>query len=266
MNRVSRSIIFPLSYSLGLRIVSDASNVSSRAESAKRGICFFFLLCAALLGASVSALFFSTPARAQQTTPAAPVIVQPGAPGQPTRTLPPSTKGTLPPLSPADVEFMQGMIMHHSQAVEMTALIPSHTDNKDLRLLGAKISSSQSDEIKFMQRWLEARGEPLTMPMPDMSGMDMSHQSMPLMPGMLSPQQMDALRKAKGLEFDRLFLAGMIQHHNGALIMVKDLFNTAGAGQDATLFDFATDVDSGQRAEIRIMQSMLQKESSEEKR
>ncbi len=266
MNRVSRSIIFPLSYSLGLRIVSDASNVSSRAESAKRGICFFFLLCAALLGASVSALFFSTPARAQQTTPAAPVIVQPGAPGQPTRTLPPSTKGTLPPLSTADVEFMQGMIMHHSQAVEMTALIPSHTDNKDLRLLGAKISSSQSDEIKFMQRWLEARGEPLTMPMPDMSGMDMSHQSMPLMPGMLSPQQMDALRKAKGLEFDRLFLAGMIQHHNGALIMVKDLFNTAGAGQDATLFDFATDVDSGQRAEIRIMQSMLQKESSEEKR
>ncbi len=241
------------------------SNLSSRAESAKRGTRFFFLLCVAFLVACASALFLP-PTRAQQTTPAAPVIVQPGAPGQPTKTLPPSTKGTLPPLSPADVEFMQGMIMHHSQAVEMTALIPSHTDNKDLRLLGAKISSSQSDEIKFMQRWLAARGEPLTMPMPNMPGMDMSHQSMALMPGMLSPEQMDALRKAKGPEFDRLFLAGMIQHHNGALIMVKDLFDTSGAGQDATLFDFATDVDSGQRAEIRIMQSMLQKESSEEKR
>ncbi|MGB7729299.1 MAG: DUF305 domain-containing protein [Candidatus Acidiferrum sp.] len=238
--------------------MSNTSTLSSRAESARRGFCFLFLPCALLL-ASVST-------HAQQTTPAGPVIVQPGAPGQPTKTLPPSTKGTLPPLSPADVEFMQGMIMHHSQAVEMTALIPSHTDNKDLRLLGAKISRSQSDEINFMQRWLAARGEPLTMPMPDMPGMDMSHQSMALMPGMLSPEQMDALRKAKGPEFDRLFLSGMIQHHNGALIMVKDLFDTAGAGQDATLFDFATDVDSGQRAEIRIMQSMLQKESSEEKR
>ena len=235
----------------------NTCTLSSRAESAaKRGIFFFFLLCAAVVVSVVSTL-------AQQTTPSTPVIVQPGAPGQPTKILPPGTKGTLPPLSPADVEFMQGMIMHHSQAVEMTALIPSHTDNKNLRLLGAKISRSQSDEINFMQRWLAARGEPLTMTMPDMPGM--SHQ-MPLMPGMLSPEQMDALRKAKGPEFDRLFLAGMIQHHNGALIMVKDLFDTAGAGQDATLFDFATDVDSGQRAEIRIMQSMLQKETSEEKR
>lgn len=266
MNGVSPTRILPLPHSQRILNMFNTSNVSSRAESAKRGICFFFLPCAALLAASAPALFFSAPAHAQQTTPAAPVIVQPGAPGQPTKRLPPSTKGTLPPLSPADVEFMQGMIMHHSQAVEMTALIPSHTDNKDLRLLGAKISSSQSDEIKFMQRWLAARGEPLTMPMPDMRAMDMSHQSMALMPGMLSPEQMEALGKAKGTEFDRLFLAGMIQHHNGALIMVKDLFDTAGAGQDATLFDFATDVDSGQRAEIRIMQAMLQKESSEEKR
>ena len=165
-----------------------------------------------------------------------------------------------------DVEFMQGMIMHHSQAVEMTALIPSHTQNKELQVLGARISRSQSDEIKFMRRWLAARGEPASMPMPDMHGMDMSHQSMPRMPGMLSPEQMEALGKAKGAEFDDLFLTGMIQHHNGALIMVKDLFDTAGAGQDAELFDFATDVDSGQRAEIRIMQEMLDKKTSEEKR
>src|SRR6202035_3540900 len=132
---------------------------------------------------------------------AAPVVVQPGAPGQPSKKLSPSTKGTLPPRSQADVEFMQGMIMHHSQAVEMTALIPSHTENKDLRSLGARISSSQSDEIKFMRRWLAARGEPLSMAMPGMPDMDMSGHSMPLMPGMLTPEQMEALRKAKGPEF-----------------------------------------------------------------
>jgi uncharacterized protein (DUF305 family) len=218
-------------------------------------------LCSLLLAASAPAAFSSSPARAQQADSAPPVIVQPGPPGQPSKTLPPSTKATLPPRSHADVEFMQGMIMHHSQAVEMTALIASHTDNKDLRLLGAKISSSQSDEIKFMQRWLAARGESLSMPMPAMSDMDMSHKSTPLMPGMLTPEQMESLRKARGAEFDRLFLIGMIQHHNGALIMVKDLFDTAGAGQDADIFNFATDADNTQRAEIKIMQSMLQKKS-----
>ena len=160
---------------------------------------------------------------------------------------------------------MQGMIMHHAQAVEMTALIPSHTENKDLRLLGARISSSQSSEINFMKRWLAARGEPASMAMPGMKNMDMSGHPMPLMPGMLTPEQMAALRKAKGDEFDHLFLAGMIQHHNGALTMVKDLFDTAGAGQDAELFNFATDVDTGQRAEIRIMQGMLEKKTPEEK-
>lgn len=163
---------------------------------------------------------------------------------------------------------MQGMIVHHAQAVEMTALIESHTTNKDLRLLGARISHSQSEEIKFMKRWLAARREPTEMPMPKMSGMDMSGMSVPgmdmshhsmLMPGMLTPKQMEALRNAKGAEFDKLFLTGMIQHHGGALVMVKDLFDTAGAGQDAELFNFATDVDSGQRAEIRIMQGMLGK-------
>jgi uncharacterized protein (DUF305 family) len=161
---------------------------------------------------------------------------------------------------------MQGMIMHHAQAVEMTALIASHTDNKDLRLLGARISSSQSSEIRFMKRWLAARGESLSMPMPEMPSMDTSHQTMAMMPGMLTPEQMEALRHAKDSEFDRLFLTGMIQHHNGALTMVKDLFDTAGAGQDADVFNFATDADNTQRAEIRIMQTMLQKEPSQEKR
>ena len=193
-------------------------------------------------------------------------MVQPGAPGKPSKTLPSSTRATLPPRSQADVEFMQGMIMHHAQAVEMTALMESHTENKDLRLLGARISSSQSDEIRFMRRWLAARGESLSMPRPGMPGMDMSREAKTLMPGMLSPEQMEALRKARGPEFDHLFLTGMIQHHEGALTMVKELFDTAGAGQDADVFNFATDVDSGQRAEIRIMQAMLEKKSSEEKR
>src|SRR5260370_18528434 len=125
---------------------------------------------------------------AEENGSARPVVVQPGGPGKPSRTLPPSTRGTLPSQSQADVEFMQGMIMHHAQAVEMTALIASHTDNKALQSLGARISSSQSDEIKFMKRWLAARGEPVSMATPKMSdhmtGMEMSHQPMPLMPGM----------------------------------------------------------------------------------
>jgi uncharacterized protein (DUF305 family) len=193
---------------------------------------------------------------AQQQSGSAP-IVQPGAPGAPSKTLPPSTTASAPPLSRADVDFMQGMIMHHSQAVEMTGLIPSHTQNKEVRAIGERISRSQADEIKFMRRWLEARGQSTSMSMPGMPGMDTSGKPMPMMPGMLTPQQMDALRHATGAEFDRLFLTGMIQHHGGALTMVKDLFDSPGAGQDAELFDFATDVDSGQRAEIRIMQNML---------
>ncbi len=219
--------------------------------------------CGVLFAVVALAIFFSSAAQAQRS--AQPVVVQPGAPGSPSRTLPPSTRGTLPPQSSADVEFMQGMILHHAQAVEMTAMIPSHTGNKDLRTLGARISSSQADEIRFMKRWLATRGEPLRLTMAHMPGMDMSQGTM-LMPGMLTPEQMKALKQAKGAEFDHLFLVGMIQHHNGALTMVKDLFNSAGAGQDAELFNFATDADNTQRAEIRIMQNMLKNEKAEEKR
>jgi uncharacterized protein (DUF305 family) len=162
---------------------------------------------------------------------------------------------------------MQGMIMHHAQAVEMTALIDDRTANENLRLLGSRISHSQADEMRYMERWLRLRGEPISMPMPSMSsmpsmqhmpGMNMSKpQHQMLMPGMLTQEQMDALKAAKGAEFDRLFLNGMIQHHKGALMMVEELFNTPGSGQDSELFNFATDVDSGQRAEIKIMESML---------
>src|SRR6267142_3942962 len=104
-----------------------------------------------LMAGTTLAGLLSLPVCAQQAEPATPVVVQPGAPGQPTRTLPSSTRAILPPRSPADVQFMQGMIMHHAQAVEMTALIESHTVNKDLWLLGARISTSQSEEIKFMK-------------------------------------------------------------------------------------------------------------------
>jgi uncharacterized protein (DUF305 family) len=139
----------------------------------------------------------------------------------------------------------------------MTALITSHTENQDIRALGARISLSQSDEIKFMKRWLAAHGEPISMSMPGMP--DMKKDGEPMrMPGMLTPEQMDALRQVSGAEFDRKFLTGMIQHHKGALIMVKDLFDMPGAGQDAELFDFATDADNTQRAEIKIMENMLE--------
>jgi uncharacterized protein (DUF305 family) len=228
--------------------------------SSREGKCRLRRFAAALAGVALAAGLLVCGASAQ--TAPGPVVVQPGAPGEPSRTLSPSTRPSAPPLVRADVEFMQGMIMHHSQAVEMTALIESHTEKKGVRALGAKISRSQSDEIRFMQRWLAARGQALSMSMPgmpemDMSGKDINGNGMALMPGMLTPEQMEALRKARGAEFDRLFLTGMIQHHGGALTMVKDLFDQAGAGQDAELFDFATDVDSGQRAEIRIMQGML---------
>ena len=233
--------------------------------------------------AVILAFFSALTLAAQQpdSNPSSPVIVQPGAPGQPTRTLPASTRAKLPPLSPKDAEFMQGMIMHHGQAVEMTAMIEQRTQNEAIRLIGAKISQSQSDEMKFMRRWLEARGEETEMPMPDMSKMNhsemdhskmdhskMNHSKMKdsmLMPGMLTAEQMKELRNASGAEFDRLFLKGMIQHHEGALVMVKDLFKAAGAGQDAELFNFTADVDTGQRAEIKIMQNLLNEKAKEEK-
>jgi uncharacterized protein (DUF305 family) len=217
------------------------------------------------LVANFSAVSFCSTARVQQTDSAKPAIVQPGAPGAPSKTLPPSTRASLPPTSRADIEFMQGMILHHAQAVEMTAMISSHTQNEELRSLGARISSSQLDEIKFMKRWLAARSESIPKATLKMPGMEMPQDKMGLMPGMLTPQQMEALEKAKGAEFDRLFLVGMIQHHNGALTMVKDLFDSAGAGQDAELFNFATDADNTQRAEIRIMGTMLKKDKPEEK-
>jgi uncharacterized protein (DUF305 family) len=215
---------------------------------------------------SVSAallLLSAIAASAQETAPApnAGAIVQPGAPGQPTKTLSVAAV-TLPPKPPfdADVAFMQGMIMHHSQAVDMVALLRARGKSPELKAFGEKISISQTDEIRYMRQWLEARGKPPTMQMDHshMSKEEMKNMNMNmLMPGMLTPQQMDALAKARGAKFDHLFLTGMIQHHGGALTMVDDLFNTPGAAQDPVLFDFATDIENTQSAEIKIMREML---------
>ncbi len=218
-----------------------------------------------------TALLLCTPVLpSQQSGPGgnAVVTVQPGAPGQPTRVLPPDAQTPAQIPTDADIVFMRGMIMHHNQAVEMTALMPSHTKTPELLALGKRIGISQTDEMGFMKRWLEDRGlsitdpamHPMDMRGMDMGGMDMSSMSMPAMPGMLSPQQMDALRHASGLSFDHLFLTGMIQHHTGALTMVKQLFDTPAAGQDPVLFDFTNDVDNTQQAEIDIMRHMLAKE------
>lgn len=219
-------------------------------------------ICAVLFTAASAVMMASVPALGQKPEQKeAPVIVRPGAPGQATKVLPADTRATLPPVSRKDVEFMQGMIMHHAQAVEMTDMIATRTTNRDILLLGERISKSQTDEMNFMRRWLELRGESTSHQMPAKPG-GHAHggaSSEMLMPGMLSKAQMDALRRAKGAEFDRLFLAGMIQHHEGALVMVDELFSTQGAGQDAELFNFATDVDSGQRAEINSMQTLLSK-------
>lgn len=190
------------------------------------------------------------------------VVVQPGAPGQPSVVLPHNTRPKLQGVSRKDIEFMKGMIMHHAQAVEMVDMIEQRTENKEVRLLGSRIRQSQSDEINFMRRWLALRGE-----LPEMEVSSSGHSSHSgghsrhgemTMPGMLSRKQMTALAASGGHVFNKLFLAGMIQHHQGALVMVNDLFNTAGSGQDAELFNFATDVDTGQKAEIKIMENMLE--------
>jgi uncharacterized protein (DUF305 family) len=173
--------------------------------------------------------------------------------------------------TPADVAFMQGMIGHHAQAIQMCALPLSHGASQKVALLCKKITISQRDEISLMQQWLEQRGQTVPHPatdtmalhaapaagdMPDMPGMA-ERSGSKLMPGMLTPAQMQALDQARGTTFDRLFLAGMIQHHTGAINMVAKLFATAGAGQGADIFGYATGVDADQRAEIGRMEQLL---------
>ncbi len=189
--------------------------------------------------------------------PAGPRLVQPGAPGQPTREL--SADEARPtgstPVTQADIHFMQGMIAHHGQALRLSAMVPERAERGDVRLLAQRIERSQGDEIALMERWLRERGEEV----PDVSrGYRLPSESMPLMmPGMLTDQEIAELEGASGEEFDRLFLVYMIRHHEGALTMVRELFESRGAGQEGQIFEFATDVDSDQRIEIARMVRML---------
>jgi uncharacterized protein (DUF305 family) len=159
--------------------------------------------------------------------------------------------GPIPPGSDytaADVAFMQGMVVHHGQALRMAAMASTHGAGRDVSIVCHKILISQNDDITFMDTWLADRHQPAPDPK-DLNPM--------MMPGMLTPAQMAQLDSARGPAFDRLFLTGMIQHHSGALMMVKDLFAVPGAGQAPEMFRFASDVDADQRAEIARMQGML---------
>jgi uncharacterized protein (DUF305 family) len=197
-------------------------------------------------------------AGAAPATPANPAggnpgLIQPGAPGQAGRTLSVADSTDLSQVrfTPADVKFMQGMIGHHQQAIEMTELLPSRTSRDGMKLLAKRIEVSQLDEIQMMQTWLKSRGQSL----PDLHAHH--QQGAVLMPGMLSQEQMARLAAATGVEFDRLFLEGMIRHHGGALTMVRELFASPGAGQDSDIFAFASDVEADQQMEIDRMGALL---------
>jgi uncharacterized protein (DUF305 family) len=179
-------------------------------------------------------------------------ILQPGAPGQDTRTISTAEATDLSKVqaTAADVKFMQGMIGHHAQAVEMVALIKDRTANPDMNRLGLRIQVSQDDEINMMRTWLTERGQAIP-------GPHAHHEPGGFMPGMLTAEEMAALAAAKGVEFDRLFLQGMIKHHFGAISMVEELFKTPAAGQEGGIFAFASDVEADQRMEIDRMGAML---------
>ncbi len=206
-------------------------------------------------------------------------IFHPGAPGQPSRVITPERAVELGRTSftEADVGFMQHMIVHHAQAVEMVGLLETRGSDRRVQLLGRRIALSQAAEMALMRGWLEQRGQPTEMPAMDHAAMGHSGQNQgghagmdhgahaghgpsaddtPVMAGMLTPRQMRTLAAASGTAFDRLFLEGMIQHHQGALDMVRDLMETPNAAQDTMLSDFTASVVADQQAEILRMRSL----------
>lgn len=162
-----------------------------------------------------------------------------------------------PPYTRADVRFMQGMIRHHAQALVMADWAQARAASGAVKTLAARIDVSQRDEIAAMGRWLRDRREvvPEIPPLNDMRGHHTAHHDM--MPGMLTHEQLMQLEQARGADFDRLFLTYMIQHHEGALTMVRELFSSPGAGQDAAIFRFASDVEADQMTEIDRMRTLL---------
>ena len=224
-----------------------------------------------LLGCSAAAgvLMFATGAMAQQAP-----LIQPGAPGQASRLLEGRDASRIADnrYSADDVKFMQDMILHHAQAVEMAALVTQRTNTQAVRDIAGRIDASQADEIEFMRGWLRERGEttPETGQAHAVSGADHSahaghamadHSSHASMPGMATTAQMTALAAAQGPDFDRLFLERMIAHHEGAVKMVADLFARPGSAYDPVLFRFATDVTNEQQAEINRMAGLLRERS-----
>jgi uncharacterized protein (DUF305 family) len=206
----------------------------------------------ALLAVTAASCGTAAAPPAQPSPDAGQRIVRPGQPGEETRVVSfEEAIGERLPHTAADVAFMQGMIAHHLQAVEMVALIDARSQRADIRLLGQRIAASQNDEIELMEKWLRDRGEPLP-------GRHAHHAGdHARMPGMLTAAQMARLAAATGAEFDRLFLAAMIIHHEGALAMVADLFETPGAAQEEEIFTFASHVEADQRIEIARMHRML---------
>lgn len=164
------------------------------------------------------------------------------------------------PYTRADIDFMTGMIGHHAQAIVMAGWAPSHGASPSVRTLCERIINAQQDEIRLMQRWLGDRSQPVPEPVGDGMSVKLNgvvHQHDMMMPGMLTMDQMQELDAARGTEFDRLFLKYMIQHHQGAITMVKKLFDTDGAAQDELVFKFASDVNVDQTTEVARMQQML---------
>jgi uncharacterized protein (DUF305 family) len=162
------------------------------------------------------------------------------------------------PYTEADIRFMSGMIHHHAQAIVMARWAPTHGASAEVQTLAGRIINAQTDDISLMQTWLRDRNQPVPEPNPKGMPMDMGGmQHEMLMPGMLTGEQMSRLDAARGADFDRLFLSLMIQHHQGAVAMVKDLFGSYGAGQDETVFKFASDVNVDQTTEIERMRKML---------
>ena len=202
--------------------------------------------------ASMALIAAASLGAAAQTSAQAP-IVQPGPPGQASRLISPEEATDLAGLrfTAADVSFMQGMIAHHAQALDMTELVAERTQRDAIRMLGQRIELSQEDEITMMEDWLRERD--LEVPEPGAH----RHHDAELMPGMATPEQMEELAAADGAPFDTLFLELMIEHHEGALEMVDDLLEQPGTAQDSVLYQFTSDINADQSAEIDRMDAML---------
>ena len=213
-----------------------------------RGVLLLVLAASACRSTAVDPLSPDVNAGQSATGTPAP-LVQGGAPGEASRNITVEEATDLSGVqhTAADVQFMQGMISHHAQALEMTALLYDRSSWQDIRMLAQRIDVSQADEINMMQDWLVVRDE----------GMAEHHaHGTMLMPGMLTPDQMAELAAATESDFDRLFLEYMIMHHHGAVVMVEDLFASPGAAQESQIFNFASDVIADQSMEITRMRRM----------